>query len=128
MHRHGHRPVPQKVGRAVARDGRDPARERGGLAQRPQPLERRQKNVLHEIGRVLRRQADDQNRVHVAREALVERAERLAVPGLRGADEIRDGLARAGAIGVESQKRCAPVSRKLRSQCCTPSTVRTGRM
>ena len=95
-----------KIGGAVAGNGGEPAGKLGSFAERREPREGLEKDVLDEIFGVGRRHAREQNAVDHARVAGVEEAEGGAVAALRGAHQgvIRPG--RVGGVG-HGEETCA---------------------
>ena len=77
----------QVIGRAIARDGGEPAAKRGGLAQAREPAERVDEHILNEIVHVAAMDAGQHDPVHHADVAVVEGRERTTIAGFRRFDE-----------------------------------------
>ena len=82
----------QVIGRAIARDRRQPPAESGRVAQRCSRCIADEEHVLHEVFGVQARHARQQNAVNHPRVLRVERRKRRAIPPLRGADQLFDAV------------------------------------
>ena len=77
------------VGRPIPRDGRQPAAECVGVAERMQPLQRDHEHVLDEIVDVGPRSSGQQDAVHHSGKPGVQLAERGAIPTPGGFHDVR---------------------------------------
>ena len=75
------------IDRVMPCDREEPGRERGGLGERRQPLQRDREHVLHEIRGLDQHHAREHHAVDRAMEPAIERRERVSIAGARGRDE-----------------------------------------
>ena len=76
------------IARAVARNRREPSAKGRRGAQRAEPPEREQEDVLHQVIHFVRRHASQQDTVHHAPVAAIDLAERSAVTVARRDHEL----------------------------------------
>jgi len=84
------RAASQLVGRAIPRDGRQPAGECVGVAERMQPLQRDHEDVLDEVVDVGPRSSGQQDAVHHPGKPGIQLAECGAISTPGGFHDMRD--------------------------------------
>ena len=103
------------IARAVARNRREPSAKGRRGAQRAEPPERKQEDVLHQVIHFVRRHASQQDTVHHAPVAAIERLVRHGV-----SDSTRRRLQRGPPLGAAARLDCGTREGPLRAAAFRP--------